>query len=187
MINRSCRLCLVIADPVLYVHKEPLLLRLLLVHFGHEVHHYVRGRSALSSYNCIWLSFSHEPLSIFSSSEVVALHHTHEVSVLHLLLLATSGGFLRHGFIACFAWIPLHLFRDPRGKVSLRELGDPSLRQKKTKTVFSIHFHFLKNCFSSFSILVSLSPHSTARASTERDESHDTALAQLSLSKHVAW
>ena len=30
-----------------------------------------------------------------------------------------------------------------------------------------------------------LSPHSTARASTERDESHDTALPQLSLSKHV--
>ena len=30
-----------------------------------------------------------------------------------------------------------------------------------------------------------LSPHSTARASTERVESHDTALAQLSLSKQV--
>ena len=32
---------------------------------------------------------------------------------------------------------------------------------------------------------VRLSPHSTARASTERVESHDTALAQLSLSKSV--
>ena len=59
-------------DPVLYVHKEPLLLRWLLVHFGHEVHHHVRRRSARSSYNCILLSF-----------------------------------------IACFALIHLHLFRDP--------------------------------------------------------------------------
>ena len=59
VIDRSCRLCLVISDPSSRTcwiirttpltptrsstcTKEPLLLRLLLVHFGHEVHHYVR-------------------------------------------------------------------------------------------------------------------------------------------------
>ena len=43
-----------------------------------------------------------------------------------------------------------------------------------------------RNRTSSFThSLVRLSPHSTARASTERVESHDIALAQLSLSKEV--
>ena len=40
----------------------------------------------------------------------------------------------------------------------------------------------LGRCWSALLGLLSLSPHSTARASTETDESHDTALAQL---KHV--
>ena len=50
-----------------------------------------------------------------------------------------------------------------------------------------ISFHFISFHFISFHFIsfVSLSPHSTARASTERDESHDTALAPLSLLKHV--
>ena len=46
-------------------------------------------------------------------------------------------------------------------------------------SIHSIPFHSFINLF------VSLSPHSAARASTERDESHDTALVQLSLSKSV--
>ena len=63
-----------------------------------------------------------------------------------------------------------------------RERTTAQRRHTTTTALLSFFPSFILSFFPSY---VRLSPHSTARASTERVESHGTALAQQSLSKHM--
>ena len=72
------------------------------------------------------------------------------------------------------------LFPVPQKEVSVRDTQrTPTTRERACLCTLS---HLTQGFTQSF---VRLSRHSTARASTERVESHDAALAQLSLSKQV--